>query len=339
MKSIYIIKASSDNQTKQKNKDKKDFYKIGLSFDPDKRKIELDTGCPLTLEVVDHFECVEHYLLENIAHKMFAEHKVKGEWFSFTNTDLKKCIAFIKNLADKLNIQIKYDTDLKNIKDVMIKQNEQCDFLCNELEKLNSLIHDTHTTKISISNYFQKHYPDAQSLRKLKEGSITATDVGKNLMNIVINEHENSMFYKYLGDRIVKYYKTDDPMKQSLWVLNIPTFKYVIKKDFNDGKSLWCYDYGGNETKNYIIVPFLQYIMDAFNAYYVNKCNMDLNNEILSENESQNETGKIKENNYGIAFGSMIYLIQKGKLLDNIFQYITPFFVPEKEMLAMLDDS
>ena len=58
------------------------YVKIGTSVDPHKRLRLLQTGSPFTLSVLWSCE-MDHYLERDI-HEVFADFRVRGEWFDLT---------------------------------------------------------------------------------------------------------------------------------------------------------------------------------------------------------------------------------------------------------------
>lgn len=75
-----------------------DFYKIGISNNPEYREKTLQSEKP-TIEMI----CCKEYPIRTIAeafeaalHKTFADKRIRGEWFSLTQTDimiLKKTLS------------------------------------------------------------------------------------------------------------------------------------------------------------------------------------------------------------------------------------------------------
>lgn len=58
-------------------------YKIGISRDPEARIKQLNTGNPEQLILVHAYLAIEHrHVSETLAHSLFNEHRLKGEWFN-----------------------------------------------------------------------------------------------------------------------------------------------------------------------------------------------------------------------------------------------------------------
>ena len=63
--------------------------KIGVSIDPYKRLIGVQTGCPYIIEIIKIFK--GSYTIEKALHKKYAGYKLNGEWFRFEG-ELKTAI-------------------------------------------------------------------------------------------------------------------------------------------------------------------------------------------------------------------------------------------------------
>lgn len=73
MKFVYLIQ-SLENST----------YKIGVSNNPEKRIIALQTGNSSKLRLVDKFETDMAYKIERILQRRYSHLHKKGEWYQMT---------------------------------------------------------------------------------------------------------------------------------------------------------------------------------------------------------------------------------------------------------------
>ena len=98
-----------------------DFYKIGISINPQKRLKQLQTGTPYELSIIYVHESKFPFKVEKILHNTFASKKIAdnyeydfeklmGEWFNLTPGDVldfkKNCIkteSLIENLKESGN--------------------------------------------------------------------------------------------------------------------------------------------------------------------------------------------------------------------------------------------
>lgn len=93
---IYIIQADC-------------YYKIGISDDPEKRLLQVSTGCPIPPTILATFKTKsrkQDEMLEYKAHKKFSKKRTNGEWFLLSEDELKEAISFFSEyLNSSLRIQ------------------------------------------------------------------------------------------------------------------------------------------------------------------------------------------------------------------------------------------
>lgn len=63
-------------------------YKIGRSYNPEKRLIEIQCSNPYTVKIVKIYKQLG--ILENILHKKLKEYRLNGEWFNCTYNRIDK---------------------------------------------------------------------------------------------------------------------------------------------------------------------------------------------------------------------------------------------------------
>lgn len=73
---IYVIKAATGQ------------YKIGLSTDPTRRFLSLNTASPVELTLLHTFPANHAKIAEEVLHSDFASKRVKGEWFALDEDDV-----------------------------------------------------------------------------------------------------------------------------------------------------------------------------------------------------------------------------------------------------------
>lgn len=65
-----------------------EWYKIGLSIDPDKRRVSLETKSPYEIELLNAHKVDDMYTEEAFWHEKFAEKRANGEWFTLSEDDV-----------------------------------------------------------------------------------------------------------------------------------------------------------------------------------------------------------------------------------------------------------
>lgn len=77
-----------------KTKNKKRYYKIGASNNPDKRLKQLQTGNPFKLFLLSVYR-IKDRSIEKLIHKSLKKHNLEGEWFLLDKKNLRKVIKII----------------------------------------------------------------------------------------------------------------------------------------------------------------------------------------------------------------------------------------------------
>lgn len=83
-KSVYIVECEG-------------LYKIGYTFNIEKRLHTLQVGSPYLIRLVTHVKTDNHKALESNIHSMFAPKRVRGEWFKLEEQDLNNLLQILEN--------------------------------------------------------------------------------------------------------------------------------------------------------------------------------------------------------------------------------------------------
>lgn len=87
---IYIIKVKGFH-----------YYKIGKTIGlPETRMSKMQVGLPFDLELIDSWEKKNHSVIESHLHKKFSRKRIRGEWFVFSDEELKYVINYMNNLNE-----------------------------------------------------------------------------------------------------------------------------------------------------------------------------------------------------------------------------------------------
>jgi hypothetical protein len=78
---IYVISAARNMQ------------KIGIADDPPSRLLGMQTGCPLALRLVLQLETSFARRIEQEAHRLFADYRIRGEWFAVETVAAVQLVA------------------------------------------------------------------------------------------------------------------------------------------------------------------------------------------------------------------------------------------------------
>lgn len=190
----------------------------------------------------------------------FRKSSIKLNELSHKNKNIKND-SKIKLLEEKLknfekeNNMIKIESE-KRIK-LLEKQN-------NILEKENEyhkqlIISAGNMIQSSMStlNHLIQNYNNAPILEPLKDYSFLE-EKDKFINNLAYYYNENKLD-QYIGNFLVKQYKTSDPTKRANWNSDTSRLTY-INREMVDNKPNWVIDKKGVKMTNIIIDPFLGYI-------------------------------------------------------------------------------
>lgn len=237
-------------------------------------------------------------------------------------TKIKEELDNIKNQFDEYRIAIK--SKEVEIENKFLK--EKNNFLDKEINELKDLIksgksgNTNNIYNISVKTYVQQNYPNAPVLEGIANYDKLMYE-NDDFIDTLVYNYNNSCLHKYLGDFIVKYYKKNDPSKQSMWSSDTSRLTYIIKELLSNNESIWNHDYKGIKIKNYIINPIVKYIKNYIDEYWISnidnfkKFNLD---ELIKYQTIYQTLYKIKKN------------IENDNLSNDIIRYIAPQFSMNK---------
>jgi len=245
----------------------------------------------------------------------------------------KKCI---KNTSNSENINIMTEL-VKHVKELM-KQNhklmqENKDVKIEMLERINNenredkkylkkLVTEAGSmvkTSINALTYASKYYTNAPILGPVKNyDELGPEESDEQLVDVLIFYQKQNMIAKYLGDFLVRTYKTDKPENQSMFSADVSRLNYIVRLVCgSNNKPEWCKDNSGIKIKNTIIIPMLEHIKQKIIIY----------NKTKSKEISYYSTGEMLEiiKKMGIT-AEISRDIDTNYIADNIIKYIAPHF-------------
>jgi hypothetical protein len=185
---------------------------------------------------------------------------------------------------------------------------------------------NTVNKSLSAINFITKYYNDAPPLKALDDYSAVIADKSQFIRNL-IPWHNNNTIVMEFGDILKAQYIKENPKDQSLWTSDITRLNYQLK---NLHPSIWINDKNGNETRNRIIVPFLDYI-----KFLTSGCLAHLTTQYTDTGRCANtEILHMME-----VLASVIRKIETKKLANEINRYIASYFQLGKEQLLLLEQS
>ena len=165
---------------------------------------------------------------------------------------------------------------------------------------------------VSSLTYIVEHYDSAPAIRMIKRDDIKNLDGYNIVAEDILSYYKHRTLSKFLGDIIVKLYKTDDPQSQSIWNTDTSRLTYLIKEFMENKSSNWIVDKKGTKTTEYIIVPILDYLKEILIEYQKSSNIISMNNvemEMMLENSR--------------AMIDLINDIDDGNLAKEVLRYIS----------------
>ena len=167
----------------------------------------------------------------------------------------------IKMLEEKINF-------LKTHNDMLEKENEEKIKLLKEQNNILQEENKYHKqliisagnmiqSSMSTLNHLLLNYNNAPPLEPLKDYSVLE-DKNKFIDNLTYYHSKNKLD-EYLGDFLVKHYKTEDPKERSNWNSDTSRLTYINRELVNN-KPNWVIDKNGVKMTELIIDPYMQYI-------------------------------------------------------------------------------
>lgn len=226
-----------------------------------------------------------------------------------TNSNLqkhKKSCGEKKTLVSSFNTQIKelqMEITLKHAEMEIKTYKEKCQLLSDENKNLKTLSSCNATkanNSISSLNFVKKHYPDAPILKPIKDPQMFLNNLSKKelIENLLSKGCDNVV--KYIGDIILKEYKTEDPAQQTLWNTDIDRLNYLVRSLMSQEQPRWKVDKKGIVTTQNIVTPITEYLEEVINEYIqsVDLRSRDIENLNSKSNKLTEILGLINKNNF-----------------------------------------
>jgi|688.fasta_scaffold258254_1 hypothetical protein len=248
-----------------------------------------------------------------------------------TASNLSKHINNCKNkdlLIDEINrlktqLAIK-DEKINDLCNMSSQKDDMISVLKSEVAHLKSIVNNTSSivkTSVSTMAYVIKNFKDAPALETMIDYSALHYEQNTNqFVEELIYHYEHSRLDEYIGNFIIKYYKKEDPNKQSIWNSDTSRLTYLIRELLNN-KVDWKVDKKGIKTTKFIIEPILTYIDDQIREYIQT---FDIDYTIINAREAEREMMKVK------SATDILKSIEDKILCEMILKYITPYFYLNK---------
>ena len=180
-------------------------------------------------------------------------------------------------------------------------------------------------SSMSTLNYLILNCNNAPLLEPLKDYSVLE-DKQKFIKNIIYYHGVNKL-EQYLGNFLVKHYKSKDPKKQSNWNSDTSRLTYINRELVNNIPN-WVIDKKGVKMTGIIIDPLLNYVKKISQEY------IDQLKEKIQLKINNDEQKKIFGNMSSL--GEIIKNINNKVISKGINQYLAPHFYFDKNNVLTL---
>ena len=177
---------------------------------------------------------------------------------------------------------------------------------------------------MNMMSHAMKYWANAPPMKQLecKEVMKLITFENKSkypIEEVVIHQYNSGTLYRFLGNVLIKEFKKENEVHQSLWTTDSSRLCFIIKQIVGDnGGDRWISDKSGIEITKLLISPLVNRISEMMSEYS-DKFMKDIKESVSSEQSKQ-----IMEKMYDI--GIVIRGIVKNDLNKEILKYIAPYF-------------
>jgi len=257
--------------------------------------------------------CDEHF-----AHKQslwrHKKHRCKGKQVNESKVESNPLNTEIMNIVAGLQ------NELNEVK----QQNKQLLELATNNSQANVINAKSTKKSMNMMSHAMKHWSNAPPIKQLEGNEamklITFENKSKHpIEEVVIHQFNSGTLYRFLGNVLIKEFKKEDEVDQSLWTTDSARLCFIIKQIVGDeGGDRWIADKSGIEITKLLISPLVNRVIEMMNDYS-KKCAKEVSDA------KDNEKSKISMERMHDA-GSLIRGIVKNDLRKKILQYIAPYF-------------
>jgi hypothetical protein len=165
---------------------------------------------------------------------------------------------------------------------------------------------------------------NAPSIEKFANfGLLMEGNTKYTMAEIAIHYYKKAELPKFIGDKLIKHYKKDNPKNQSMWNTDSNRAAYIIK-ELSDDESEWRTDKGGIVTSKYTVAPIFDHINNDLKRF------IKESRKLLIENASDDILTNM------IHAQSIIMEMESGTLNNKIIKYISNYFHLDKKHVKKL---
>jgi hypothetical protein len=248
--------------------------------------------------------------------------------YGFSCANCKKKFKYKTGLSRHINYRCQGNPsnelidELKKQNEELKKQNEEIkEELKEDREYIKSLVEkNTNITSSAINfssnainfssnafKYITQNFTNAPLLKPMNNYLTIKNDCGERHLTAFLCDHYNDKtLVKYLGCKLLEYYKKSNPADQSLWTSDCSRLNYIIRS-VTENKPEWVIDKKGIQIKTLIVTPLLEHIQSELTQFLGDPTNKD----------------------YGARFSTCVCIIcdiRNNVISDDLIRYLSPYF-------------
>jgi hypothetical protein len=158
--------------------------------------------------------------------------------------------------------------------------------------------HDRMVIRSSMNalNFVKSNFTNAPVIHYFDIKDSLFFENGYSKGDVILYLYRNKNIIKYIGEILLKEYKKDNPLEQSIWSSDVVRKNMLLNKMVNN-KPKWSQDKSGHQTASYLIDPIIKTIKDNISQFqYLREYDI-LDKEKCEKYELANKLEKSINNN------------------------------------------
>jgi hypothetical protein len=187
---------------------------------------------------------------------------------------------------------------------------------------------ETSKTSCSALNFVMRNYKNAPCIQEFNEYQLLLEgNEDHTIADVVLHKFKNKELVSFIGDVLIKKYKTDNPEDRSMWTSDTARLAYMIR-ELTGGEPEWLQDKGGVKTANYTVKPILKHIKDDLNRLIKEnrKALLDTDRDDLISDKATELRNNI------INAQEILQIIAKNQLTNDVIKYIASHFFLDRKL-------
>lgn len=192
-------------------------------------------------------------------------------------SEIKKIMNMMEKLVEKTEKLSEENEQLKNekIKSLELDKNKLFRMVDNAGTIVNKSMNVAQSS-INALTYANKYFTDTPALEPVDdiEFIVPTNRTGShNIIDISLSCDKSDKLAKYISDKLVDYYKKDNPTLQAIWTGDTSRMNYIVRKaqDIDGDKLCWTKDKNGEHIRKIVVGPILLSIDELLNGFIKGK--------------------------------------------------------------------